>query len=100
MAERMPKRDISWHQSIDYNHRPFGRVDAMKCTRDHERWISRLRGNGFSQKEIGDMLGLSQQVVAYNLGQMKKRFKKKYAELFEGDDQWVQDLEAETKLFP
>ena len=59
----------------------------MKCTRDHERWITRLRGNGFSQKEIGDMLGLSQQVVAYNLGQMKARFKKKYAELFEGDDQ-------------
>ncbi|GAG62962.1 unnamed protein product [marine sediment metagenome] len=59
----------------------------MKCTRDHERWITRLRGNGFSQKEIGDMLGLSQQVVAYNLGEMKKRFKKRYKELFEGDDQ-------------
>tara|TARA_Y100001938_G_C8005604_1_gene387131 strand:+ start:335 stop:514 length:180 start_codon:yes stop_codon:yes gene_type:complete len=59
----------------------------MKVTRDHEKWISRLRGNGFSQKEIGDMLGLSQQVVAYQLSQMKKRFKKKYYELFEGDDQ-------------
>ncbi len=58
----------------------------MKCTRDHEKWISRLRGNGFSQREIGDMLGLSQQVVAYNLAQMKKRFKIKYAELFEEDD--------------
>ena len=59
----------------------------MKVTRDHEKWISRLRGNGFSQKEIGDMLGLSQEVVAYQLSQMKKRFKKKYYELFEGDDQ-------------
>jgi len=59
----------------------------MKCTRDHERWIQRMRGNGFSQKEIGEILGLSQQVVAYNLFQMKKRFKKKYAELWEGDDQ-------------
>ena len=46
----------------------------MKCTREHERWITRLRGNGFSQKEIGKILGLSQQVVAYNLAQMKKRF--------------------------
>jgi len=58
----------------------------MKCTRDHERWISRLRGNGFSQAEIGDILGLSQQVVAYNLAQMKRRFKIKWAELFEEDD--------------
>jgi DNA-directed RNA polymerase specialized sigma subunit len=62
-------------------------VVSMKVTRDHEKWISRLRGNGFSQKEIGDILGLSQQVVAYTLAQMKKRFKKKYAELWEGDDQ-------------
>jgi len=59
----------------------------MKCTRDHEKWIIRLRGNGFSQLEIGKILGLSQQVVAYNLGKMKERFKKRYAELFEGDDQ-------------
>ena len=58
----------------------------MKCTRDHERWITRLRGNGFSQLEIGQMLGLSQQVVAYNLRQMKIRFQKKYPELFEEDD--------------
>ncbi len=59
----------------------------MKCTRDHERWITKLRGNGFSQQEIADILGLSQQVVAYNLGKMKERFKKRYAALFEGDDQ-------------
>jgi predicted transcriptional regulator len=59
----------------------------MKCTRDHEKWITRLRGNGFSQKEIGEILGLSQQVVAYNLAQMKKRFKKRNWFLFEGDDQ-------------
>jgi len=59
----------------------------MKCTRDHEQWITRLRGNGFSQAEIGQMLGLSQQVVAYNLRQMKKRFQKRYPELFEDDDQ-------------
>lgn len=59
----------------------------MKCSRDHERWITKLRGNGFSQREIGDMLGLSQQVVAYNLGKMKERFKKRYSSLFEGDDQ-------------
>jgi len=58
----------------------------MKCTRDHERWITRLRGHGFSQQEIGQMLGLSQQVVAYNLRQMKIRFQKKYPELFEEDD--------------
>lgn len=59
----------------------------MKCTRDHETWIQRMRGNGFSQKEIGEILGLSQQVVAYNLAQMKKRFIKKYSFLWEGDDQ-------------
>ena len=61
--------------------------DGMKCSRDQEKWITRLRGNGFSQQEIGDILGLSQQVVAYQLGNMKKRFKKRYAELFDGDDQ-------------
>ena len=49
----------------------------MKCTRDHERWITKLRGNGFSQAEIGQILGLSQQVVAHNLGKMKERFKNK-----------------------
>ncbi len=59
----------------------------MKVTRDHEKWIIRLRGNGFSQQEIGDMLSLSQQVVAYQLGKAKDRFKKRYQYLFEGDDQ-------------
>ena len=59
----------------------------MKVSRDHERWITRLRGNGFSQIEIAEMLGLSQQVVSYNLGKMKERFKKRYEHLWEDDDQ-------------
>lgn len=59
----------------------------MKCSRDHEVWITRMRGAGFGQKEIGDILGLSQQVVAYNLAQQKKRFMKRYSYLWEVDDQ-------------
>ena len=58
----------------------------MKVDRDKLNWISRMRGHGFSQKEIGDMLGLSQQVVAYNLNKLKNEFKKKYSMLFKEDD--------------
>lgn len=58
----------------------------MKVDRDMLTWIQRMRGHGFSQQEIGDMLGVSQQVVAYNLHKLKKEFKKKYSMLFKEDD--------------
>lgn len=59
----------------------------MKVNGDQLMWITRMRGNGFSQQEIGDILGLSQQVVAYQLSKLKLKFKKKYFEIFQGDDQ-------------
>ena len=39
--------------------------------------LMKLRGIGWSQKEIADTLGTSQQVVAYHLKKMKEEAKKK-----------------------
>ena len=39
--------------------------------------LMKLRGIGWSQKEIADTLGTSQQVVAYHLKKMKEEEKKK-----------------------
>ena len=41
-------------------------------------WIQKLRGHGFSQAEIGKMLDISQQRVAYQLQQMKKKLITQY----------------------
>ena len=60
----------------------------MKVNGDTIRWIVRFRGNGFSQEEIGDILGLSQQVVGYQLAKLKIKFKTgRHKALFEEDDQ-------------
>ena len=39
--------------------------------------LMKLRGIGWSQKEIADTLGTSQQVVAYHLKKMKEEAKQK-----------------------
>ena len=39
--------------------------------------LMKLRGIGWSQKEIADTLGTSQQVIAYHLKKMKEEAKKK-----------------------
>ncbi len=39
--------------------------------------LMKLRGIGWSQKEIADTLGTSQQVVAYHLKKMKEETKQK-----------------------
>jgi predicted transcriptional regulator len=50
----------------------------MKVTRDDVEWIKRLRGHGFSQTEIGKMLGHSQQVIGYQLAKLRAKLLKKY----------------------
>ena len=42
--------------------------------------LMKLRGIGWSQKEIADTLGTSQQVVAYHLKKMKEEAKQKSPE--------------------
>ena len=53
--------------------RRFNRFD-----KDHQWWLTQLRGHGFSQAEIGEMMGYSQQVIAYQLSLLKKELIKKY----------------------
>lgn len=53
--------------------RRFNRFD-----KDHQWWLVQLRGHGFSQAEIGKMMGYSQQVIAYQLTILKKQLIKKY----------------------
>ncbi len=50
----------------------------MKVTREDIEWIKRLRGHGFSQEEIGKMLGHSQQVIGYQLAKLRAQLLKKY----------------------
>ena len=59
----------------------FARFD-----KDKQWWLIQLRGHGFSQKEIGDMMGYSQQVIAYQLSILKKQLLKKYSFLNPEDD--------------
>ena len=42
--------------------------------------LMKLRGIGWSQKEIADTLGTSQQVIAYHLKKMKEEAKQKSPE--------------------
>jgi hypothetical protein len=59
----------------------FERFDKSK-----KWWLVQLRGHGFTQKEIGEMLGYSQQVIAYQLAQLKLQLISKYPFLDPEDD--------------
>lgn len=50
----------------------------MKVSSDDILWIKRLRGHGFSQEEIGKMLGHSQQVICYQLAKLRAKLLKQY----------------------
>jgi len=51
---------------------------GKRLTRDDVWWIQKLRGNGFTQAEIGNMLNISQQRVAYQLKILREELLQRY----------------------
>ena len=60
------------------------KFDKFSC--DKRWWLIQLRGHGFSQQEIATMLNVSQQTIAYHLGELKKKLIIRYPFLDPIDD--------------
>ena len=59
-----------------YNIIPIRSYDTMALTPQQIAAIMKLRGLGWSQKEIAETIGASQQVIAYHLKKLREQSKK------------------------
>ncbi len=59
-----------------YTHVLFPNITSMGLTPQQIAAIMKLRGLGWSQKEIAETVGASQQVIAYHLKKLKEESKK------------------------
>ena len=55
---------------------PIPSYDSMALTPQQIAAIMKLRGLGWSQKEIAEKIGASQQVIAYHLKKLREQSKK------------------------